>query len=64
LAELKKAQAAMQAVAGAADKTSSELQKMAKDKKASEDQIKKYENASSVASAIGAKASTTINAIK
>jgi hypothetical protein len=64
LAELKKAQAALQAVESAAGKTSAELQKMAKDKKASEEQIKKYENASSTASAIGAKASTTINAIK
>jgi hypothetical protein len=64
LAELKTSQASLQAVTSAANKTSSELLKMAKDKKASDDQKKKYENASQVALAIGSRASTTLGSIK
>jgi len=45
LAELNKIRAALQAVVTAADKTESELEKMQKDKKASDDQKQKYKSA-------------------
>jgi hypothetical protein len=56
LAELKKMESAYQAVSNAAGKTTSELAKMAKDKKATDDQKQKYSSAAQTASVIGSNA--------
>jgi hypothetical protein len=61
---LKEVQSAANAVSSAAGKTNAELQAMAKDKKTSEEQKKKFEKAAEIALAIGAKASTLANQIK
>jgi hypothetical protein len=52
LAEMNKFLTALRAVQSAAEKTKDELEKMAKDQKASEDQKEKYKSAAQTASAI------------
>ena len=64
LAELKKIDSALKAVSSAASKTASELEKMEKDKKASDDQKQKYSGAARTASVIGSNAATTAANIK
>ncbi len=64
LAEIRKLQSALQAVSSAASATSAELQKMAKDKKASEDQKNKYNSAAQTASFIGINASAAAKSLE
>ncbi|HEX2474373.1 MAG TPA: hypothetical protein VHK01_06500 [Lacipirellulaceae bacterium] len=64
LAELKKMESAYQAVSIAADKTTSELAKMEKDKKATDDQKQKYDIAAQTASVIGSNAASMAAKLK
>jgi hypothetical protein len=64
LAELKKMESALQAVSSAANKTGSELEKMEKDKKATDDQKQKFRSAAHTALGIGSNASNILSKYK
>jgi hypothetical protein len=64
LAELKKIQASLQAVSSAASKTASELEKMEKDKNASDAKKQEYRSAAHTASGIGSSAATSLANLK
>jgi hypothetical protein len=64
LADLKSAKSKLEAVCSAASSTATELQRMGKDKKKSEDEQRKYNSAAQVAQVIGSNAAASLSKIK